>query len=80
MKKLSNTEAELSKSVAYIKKACDSRWCDVTDFIIIYILFSGAQLRKERGGGAPLPFFENQKKCPDFGKNILIVSMCPSLC
>ena len=24
----------------------------------------GAQL----GGRAPLPFFENQKKCPDFGK------------
>ena len=63
MKKLSNTEAELSKSVAYIKKACDSTWCDVTDFIIIYILFSGAQLRK---GGEE--------------KNILIVSMCPSLC
>ena len=26
---------------------------------------SGAEVR---GGGLPCPFFENRKKCPDFGK------------
>ena len=30
---------------------------------------SGAQLGGGRGGRPPLYFFENQKKCPDFGKN-----------
>ena len=27
------------------------------------------------GGGAPLPFFKNQKKCPDFEKKAWIVSI-----
>ena len=31
--------------------------------------YSRAQL-EGRGGRLPLPFFENQKKCPDFGKKM----------
>ena len=34
--------------------------------------YSGAQLGGER---LPLPFFENQKKCSDFVKKVLIVSI-----
>ena len=38
---------------------------------------TGTQLGEGEAGGerAPLPFFENQKKCPDFGKKVLIVSI-----
>ena len=33
-----------------------------------FILKPGAQLGREGGGRPPLPFFEYQKKCPDFAK------------
>ena len=40
----------------------------------IYIYISGSQLEGS-GGRSPLPFFENGKKCPDFGKKALILSI-----
>ena len=31
---------------------------------------AGAQLGGREGWRPPMPFFENRKKCPDFGKKI----------
>ena len=35
---------------------------------ITYTDNAGAQIGGRRGGDFPCPFFENRKKCPDFGK------------
>ena len=41
-----------------------------------FITSSGAQLRGEGGGGGlPCPVLKIVKKCPDFGKKALIVSL-----
>ena len=48
--------------------------CYIYIYIYIYICIIGAQLGGS-GGRSPLPCFKNQKKCPDFGKKTLILSL-----
>ena len=48
--------------------------------IITFRVIAAHDIRRKRairdgGGRPPLPFFENRKKCPDFGKKALIVSI-----
>ena len=54
---------------------------DLTNFNEIFrkdVTYDNISRRAARGEGGrpPLPFFENQKKCPNFGeKNALVVSI-----
>ena len=37
--------------------------------------YDQAQLGREEGGGLPHPFLKIEKKCPDFGQKVRIVSL-----
>ena len=70
------------------KYLCNLEHCAFKNIIISRILTtkllpsspvhstSGAQLGGKGGGRSPLPYFENgKKKCPDFVKNALTVTI-----